>query len=127
MFLHFFALYVIINKTNFAYFARMITMSKIIAVANQKGGVGKTTTCINLSSFVAAMGKKTLMVAFHLKRFQNIPQSAELDDVVYGATAIGVEVGLYGAKQGGAAVGGVSFFALPFYGFWIYTCGGSGA
>ena len=52
------------------------------------------------------MGREYIQnTSFHLKRFQNIPQSAELDDVVYGATAIGVEVGLYGAKQGGAAVG----------------------
>lgn len=39
-------------------------MVKIIVFANQKGGVGKTTSCVNIGAYMAAAGKRVLLVDF---------------------------------------------------------------
>jgi len=39
-------------------------MAKVITICNAKGGVGKTTTCVSLSTYLAALGKKILLIDF---------------------------------------------------------------
>ena len=86
-------------------------MAKIISIANQKGGVGKTTTAVNLSGALAYLGRKVLMIDMDPQG--NATRSVGLD-------AADVEYSLYHVLTGQAQIESIikptslrNMFVLP--------------
>jgi chromosome partitioning protein len=67
-------------------------MARILAIANQKGGVGKTTTTVNLAAALAASGQRTLLV--DLDPQGNATMGSGIDKRTLGATVYHLLVGL---------------------------------
>src|SRR5947209_1944869 len=66
--------------------SEVFTMGKVIAISNQKGGVGKTTTTMNLGAALAELGKRVLLVDLDQQGSLTISAGydpEELDQTIY--------------------------------------------